>query len=355
MPRRSRPSFHRLVRPSIRAWCVVPALALSVVGPGALVAAGDDGPSPPIPTGRPTRTILRPTEISERPPQKPSDKEVIILVSGIGSDAPDDAFDAIVAALDKDPRYEIHRFGGDAAHPYDTHGSLDENADQFTAEIRELAKTHPTIHLVAHSMGGVVVDTAFRRGLSARDKVGTYIALAAPHDGSTEARIGQPFLALGDLLGARTELRAISAGLAQDIGSRATQDLAAVHAGPPPQGVTRLDLRMATDAIVTAPDAWTPHVTSRTLLPTALGSIEGHGGVTTDPDALALIKSTIASGRAPALDWRGAILELAARAVSAIVKQHTPVLYCAFGVVVLCSAFALSVYRRRRALPMGFP
>jgi UDPglucose 6-dehydrogenase len=43
---------------------------------------------------------------------------------------------------------------------------------------------------------------------------------------------------------------------------------------------------MATDAIVTAPDAWTPGVTSRTLLPTSAGSIEGHSGVTTDPQAI---------------------------------------------------------------------
>src|SRR5947209_5381027 len=112
------------MRRAIRAWCVVTALALSVVGPGALVAAGDDGPSRSAPTGRPTRTILRPTEISEPAPQKPSAKTVIILVSGIGSDAPDGTFDAMVAALDKDPAYEIHRFGGDPAHPYDTHGSI---------------------------------------------------------------------------------------------------------------------------------------------------------------------------------------------------------------------------------------
>lgn len=343
------------MRRAVRAWCVVTALALSVVGPGALVAAGDDGPSRSVPTGRPTRTILRPTEISKLPPQHPSEKEIILLVSGIGSDAPDSDFDSIVAALDKDPRYEIHRFGGDAAHPYDTHGSLEENADQLTAEIRELAKTHPKIDIIAHSMGGAVVDVAFHRGLSANDKVATYIALAAPHDGSTEARIGQPFLALGDLLGARTELRAISAGLAQDVGSRAAQDLAAIHAGPPPRGVTRLDVRMATDAIVTAPDAWTPNVTSRTLLPTTAGSIEGHGGVTTDPQAIALITSTIASGRPPARDWRGAILEFAARTVSTLVEQHATELYCAFGVFVLGCAFALSVYRRRRGLLVGFP
>ena len=343
------------VRRAVSAWCVVTALALSVVGPCALVAAGDDGPPRSFPTGRPTRTVLRPTEIVDLVPAKPSEKTVVMLVSGIGSDAPDATYDAIVAALVNDPRYEIHRFGGDRVHPYDTLGGLDANADQLTAEIRELAKTHPKIDIVAHSMGGAVADAAFRRGLSGSDKVATYIALAAPHDGSTLAKIGQPFLAASDLLGARAEFRAISAALAQDIGSRAVQDLATIHAGPPPQGVTRLDLRMGTDAIVTAPDAWTPNVMSRTLLPTTIPSIEGHGGVTTDPHAIAIITSTVAADRPPARGWRDAILELAARSVSVVIDRHVPVLYCALGVLVLGCAVGLSLYRRRRWLPVGSP
>ena len=333
------------MRRAVRAWCVVTALALSVVGPGALVAAGDDGPSHPFPTGRPTRTVLQPTEISE--------KEIIVLVAGIGSSATDSVFASIEAAFGADPRYEVYRFGSRTAHPYDTHGSLEKNADELTAEIRELAKTHQRIDIVAHSMGGAVVDAAFRRGLSAHDNVATYVALAAPHHGSTEARIGQPFLAVADLLGAKTELRAVTAGVAQDIGSRAAQDLATIHAGPPPHGVTRLDVRMATDLVVTAPDAWTPSVTSRTLLPPTAGSLEGHGGVTTDPRAIALITTTVASGRVPALDWRSTIVDLAAHTVSTFVAQPAPALYCAFGVVALVCAVALSICRRRRRLAAG--
>ena len=343
------------MRRAVSAWCVVTALALWVVGPGALVAAGDDGPPRSFPTGRPTRTVLRPTEIADPAPAKPSDKTVVILVAGVGSDAPDGTYDAIVAALDDDPRYEIHRFGGDRVHAYDTQGSLDASADQLTAEIRQLAKTHPKIDIVAHSMGGAVVDAAFRRGLSASDKVATYIALAAPHDGSTLAKIGQPFLAVSDILGARAEFRAITAALAQDIGSRAVQDLATIHAGPPPPGVTRLDLRMGTDAIVTAPDAWTPNVMSRTLLPTTLGSIEGHGGVTTDPHAIAIVASTIAADRFPPRGRRDAILEQAARGVSAVIERYVPAVYCALGLLLLGCAFGLSIYRRRRGLPFGFP
>jgi pimeloyl-ACP methyl ester carboxylesterase len=326
------------------------------VGPGALVAAGDDGPTRSALPDRPTRTILRPTEISDAAPARASDKTVIVLVSGIGSDGSDSTFDPLIAALAGDAGYEIHRFGGDPAYPYDTRGSLDENADRLTGEIRELAKTHPKIDIVAHSMGGAVVDDAFRRGLSATDKVVTYVALASPHDGSTEAKIMLPVLQVGALAGASTEVRAITAGLAQDIGTVAVRDLAAVRAVPPPHGVARLDVRMATDAIVTAPDAWTPGVDSRTLLPSTIGAIEGHGGVTTDPHAIALVTSTLAMGRAPALDWRGAALEFAARTVSALIDQHAPVLYGAIGVGLLCCAVALSIYRRRRGRPfLVFP
>jgi pimeloyl-ACP methyl ester carboxylesterase len=335
------------MRRAIHVWCVATALALSVVGPGALVAAGDDGPSQPFPTDRPSRTSLRPTDIVRRDPQ-PSDKTVILLVSGIGSDAPDGTFDDLVAALRTDPRYEVHRFGGDPAYPYDTTGSINANADRLTAEIRDLAKTHPKIDIVAHSMGGVVVDAALRRGLSANDKVDTYIALASPHDGSTEARAALPFLAVADLLGAKMEFRAITKAVAQDVGSQAVQDLAATHAGPPPLGINRFDVRLATDVIVTAPDAWTPRVTSRTLLPSTAESFEGHGGATTDPRAIALVTSTIASGRPPAMDWRDVALAVAAAAVSAVVERNALPVYCGLLGLALACAVGLSVYRRRK-------
>lgn len=341
---------------ALRALGVVTILALSIVGPGALVAAGDDGPPRASATGRPTRTVLRPTELPDQAPPivaKQSDKIVIVLVSGIGSDAPDPTFDALISALDYDPRYEIHRFGGDPAHPYDTHGPLDANADQLTAEIRDLAQTHPKIEIVAHSMGGDVVDTAFRRGLSAADKVETYVALASPHDGSTEARLGQFFLGLSELVGVGTEFRAITAGVAQDVGSPAARDLATVRAGPPPAGVTRFDLRIATDGIVTAPDARTPNIESRTLLPSTLPAIEGHGGAVTDPFAIELVAATVTTGHLPLPDARGGLLKAAASTVSDLFAQHAPKVYLGALCLMFVGAGCLALYRRRHQL--GFP
>jgi len=345
------------MRCALRAWCVATILALWVVGPGALVASGDDGPSRAFPADRPTRSVLRPTEIPElgaAATPRTSDKTVILLVSGIGSDASDSTFDAIIAVLGKDPRYEVHRFGGSAEHPYDTRGSIDQNADQLIAEVRDLARTHPKVDIVAHSMGGAVVDDAFRRGLSAQDKVETYVALAAPHDGSTEARMSTPFLTISALLGMTPEFRAVTGGLAQDVGSRAARDLAVIKAGPPPPGVTRLDLRMATDVIVTAPDSWTPGVTSRTLLPSRPSSVEGHGGVTTDPHAIAVVTATIAHAQPPVRSWRDTILEQAAGNLSTAIQLVAPILYCGAILVGLGCAFSLWIKRRRSGLAAAF-
>jgi len=291
------------MRRAVRVWCVVTALALSVVGPGALVAAGDDGPSGPAPTGHPTRTILRPTEISQPAPAKPSAKEVIMVVSGVNSSAQDPTFDALQAELFDDPGYEVHRFGADPAYPYDTLGSLDQAADDLTREIRDLGLTHPAVHIVAHSMGGDVVDRALANGLSAKDGVATYIALSSPHSGSASLAAAEPVLAAaGDTA---LELRALlSAKL--DVGSAAAHDLAHAQPAPRVSGITRLDLRIATDLAVTSRDAADPGVESRTLVPSDLGGLlDGHGAITRDRRALDLIMTTIAT-RAVSPDTRSA-------------------------------------------------
>jgi hypothetical protein len=328
------------MRRAIRIWCVVLALALSVAGPGVLVASGDDGPSGPPPTGRPTRTILRPTEISEPAPAKPSAKEVIIIVSGVNSSAQDPTFDALQARLFDDPGYEVHRFGADPAYPYDTLGSLDQAAGDLTKEIRDLSLTHPAVHIVAHSMGGDVVDRALANGLSAKDGVATYIALSSPHSGSAALAAAEPVLAVaGD---AALELRALlSAKL--DVGSAAAHDLAHAQPAPPVAGITRLDLRIAPDLAVTSRDATDPGVESRTLVPADLGGfVDGHGAITTDRRALDLIMTTIATRSVPP-DTRSAPEKKLADVESLAALGLSTVL-CLAGLAAAC-ALALTLQR----------
>ena len=71
---------------SLRALCAVSVFAVAVLGPGALLAAGDDGPSHPTRAERPARTVLRPLEVPELAPLRlpvPSAKEAIVLVSSL--------------------------------------------------------------------------------------------------------------------------------------------------------------------------------------------------------------------------------------------------------------------------------
>lgn len=350
MPSPLRARCHRRVRQVLRASGVVTAVAFLAVGPGALVAAGDDGPARSFPPDRPTRTVLRSNDLPELAPPiaaKQSAKEVILVVSGIGSASSDGTYDDILKVFGKDPRYELHRFGGDPAFPYDTLGPLRPNGERLTAEVRELAKTHSAIHIVAHSMGGTVVDDALAHGLSSQDKVVTYIALAAPHNGSTEAAIARSALRIAEILGVGAEFREITAAVAIDVGFPAVADLAVVRAAPAPKGIVRLDLRVATDGIVTAPDARTPGVASRVVLPTTAKAIEGHGGATTDPQALALIAATVEQRAAPPIGWRERALGAAAEAVSAFVADQAPKFYVALCLGGLCGAGMLALYRRR--------
>lgn len=334
----------------LRAICVAVALLPAA---GAFPASGDDGP--PRTDGaavRPSRTVLRPLDLPELAPApvaRQSEKEVVLVISGIGSASSDPTWDALIARLRADPRYEIRRFGADPEHPYDTVGRLADNADTLSAEVRELAARYRGVHLVAHSMGGAVVDTAFARGLSANDGVQTYIALASPHDGSTAARFAQ--VVSRDAGDAVAEARAIGAfAQGRDIAGPATADLARLHAGlrsPGVAGVARLDLRMASDVTVLQRDAADPGVDTRIFAPRGAGEwLDGHGAITSDPRALDLVMTTIARRAAPS-DARGAEITEAARA-SHLLDLTVPWVLALIGVCLLAGCWVL---RRARFVP----
>ena len=335
---------------SLRAWCAVSTFAIAVLGPGALVAAGDDGPPRTPRADRPTRTVLRPTEVPELAPIRIpvlSAKEAIVLVSGINSSPQDPTFDPLIGKLFGDPRYEVYRFGADPAYPYDALGDLDVNARNLRDEVRAIAATHPAVHLVAHSMGGAVADRAFASGLSANDGVATYVALAAPHNGSPTLAVARGVLGVaGD---SALEVRAMFSPKL-DPGSDAASGLAQMRPVPPPAGVVRLDLRMSTDWTVTARDARDPGVESLTIPPSDLGSvIDGHGGVTRDPEALRLITSTIEHRAVPA-DHRSAELKVAIDLQSGLAGGLASLILIAAVMFTACVCFELFYVPGLRAL-----
>jgi hypothetical protein len=241
----------------------------------------------------------------------------VVLVGGLASDSNDHAFDKFTERLAQDSGFVVVRFGKDLG-AYDTVGSVDANALQLRDSVRTASIGYDGVHIVTHSMGGVVADRAFELGLSASDGVTTYVAWAAPHDGARGARAAQSTLTMSGP--ARDDTRAFTTTYFHDPGSAAVRDLARVRAPAPPPGVVRLDLRLATDALVSAADARDPGVDSRILLPTSVGELEGHGGILRSEQAFDLTLATIKTRTVPP-DERGRVLRAASEAVAQTVDD----------------------------------
>ena len=97
-------------------------------------------------------------------------KELIVLVGGYASGDDAHVFDAFRARVGQEGGYDVVRFGQDVG-AYDTFGAVDANAMQLRDTIRSLSTSYDSVHIVTHSMGGVVADRAFALGLSASDGV----------------------------------------------------------------------------------------------------------------------------------------------------------------------------------------
>jgi hypothetical protein len=321
----------------------------------ALVASADEDPplrsveaGPPL---RPPLTVLRAVEtapptvaVSAKQPQK----ELIVLVGGYGTGPDSHVFDAFRARVARESGYEIVRFGHDLGS-YDTFGGVDANADQLRDSIRSVSGSYDSVHIVTHSMGGVVADRAFARGLSVSDGVTTYVAWASPHNGSGAAQAMQTTLALSGP--GRDDTRAFTTSYFRDPDSAAVRDLARARALAPPAGVVRLDVRLATDALVSAADARDPGVASRVLLPTSLGELEGHGGILQSEQALDLTLETIKTRSVPP-DRRGRVALAASDMVADTIDGYARVVLG--GVCTLCFIGGVGGLLRRtfrRAVP----
>jgi hypothetical protein len=241
-------------------------------------------------------------------------RELIVLVGGLGTDKRpgDDPFKKLQDRIPSDT-YDVLRFGTDFG-VYGTYDSIDENAEHLRDGIRSLSAGYDSVHIVTHSLGGNVADRAFELGLSSSDGVSTYVAWSAPHDGAHAAGIARAALTLSGPARADTRNVAVWADL-HDPESAAVRELARIRAVAPPLGVVRLDLRLATDELVSASDARDPGVESRVLLPTTLRDWEGHGGILKNDEALDLTLATIRQKAVP-VDDRGVLLRAAAQVVS---------------------------------------
>jgi PGAP1-like protein len=318
-----------------RALLVLAAFALPFVTT-APIALADEG-SPPVPTEtsprvRPPVGVLRHVDAARTrvaPAARDGERaELVVLVGGYQSCAcPDDGtFDALRTRLAIAGGFTVVRFGADPRFPYDSFGPIDSSAANLRDEIRALAGDYSSVHIVTHSMGGVVADRAFAQGLSRADGVVTYVSWSSPHDGSDAARAVEFVHAVTHA--DKTPLRESLLWLNMEPDSPAVRDLARARAPAPPVGVVRLDIREAADVLVTGRDARDPGVDSRVLT----GRAEGHGGILDDPEALDLTLATIAARRVPA-ETRSRALQLAAaessRQIGGVVLLALCVLTCA--------------------------
>lgn len=303
-------------------------LALSLLLSLGAAASADDG--------RPARTVGRATELPPR--RAATDRELVLLIGGLGSSASDATWDALKARFIGDPRYELRRFGADPRFPYDTLGALEPSAARLRDEVRALSPRYAAVHLVTHSMGGAVADRAFAQGLSAADGVRTYVALAAPHNGATAARVAQGALAVAQDEG--LEVRAAAGFAMHDPATAAVRELASRRESSAVRDVTRLHLRLATDLLVPGRDAKVVGVPSRVLLPSSPDTLEGHGGVLREPAVLDAITATIATGRVPP-DPRGELLREATGFVSNTADELSLLLLLAAAFAALLAASLL--------------
>jgi len=311
-----------LIGAMLLAWAALPALAL--------VASADEGPPLPSPDAgphlRPPLTVLRVSEtppphaiVTSRTPEgAPPTRELIVLVGGYASGDQPPAFDRFKTVAAKGG-YDVLEFGRDFG-VYDTYGPVCENAARLRDAVRTNSAGYGAVHVVTHSMGGVVADCAFALGLSSSDGVTTYVAWASPHDGSHVARMVEGALTLSGP--ARRDTRDFAARLpVPRPDTAAMRDMARLRATAPPPGVTRLDLRLATDALVSSSDARDPGVDSRVLLPRWPWDWEGHGGILENEEALQLTLATIEQKVVPP-DDRGMVLRTASKAVSEWISKQ---------------------------------
>jgi hypothetical protein len=308
-----------LIGAMLVAWAALPALAL--------VASADEGPPVPHvdagPPLRPPTTVLR-VGVTAPPAPTPSvvapgtvaspKRELIVLVGGLGTHMRpnDNPFQNLQARIPSDT-YDVMRFGTDFG-VYDTYDSIDENALHLRDSIRSVSGGYDAVHIVTHSLGGNVADRAFELGLSSSDGVSTYVAWSAPHDGAHAARVAQAALTLSGPAREDTREVAVSMNI-HDPETAAVRDLARIRAVAPPPGVVRLDLRLATDEVVSSSDARDPGVDSRVLLPGSPREWEGHGGILQNEQALDLTLATIKQKAVP-VDNRGIVLRAASQLIS---------------------------------------
>lgn len=277
----------------MRRFALAPAIAMLVLAPAA-PADACGGPE------RPVCTVLRPAPLVERPrPSAGYGQQCIVTVGGLASptDGSDnDFFIRVLGDLTRSLDHRVVRFGVDRG-AYDTEGAISRSSAELRRMVRGIAGDCHGIHLLAHSMGGLVTDRALAKIEPADMGVATYVALASPHNGATAARVLTAAVNVAPVVADAASLLG-----APDPRSDAVHDLATARRPPRvPRVEGHVRLRMTTDEIVYHADNFDPRVDVREFTPDPLSPDEwlGHGGIVHSAAVQEVVRATIATGRVP--------------------------------------------------------
>ena len=280
------------------------ALALAAAGLQVPLAASPASADPGCaPLGTPACTILRPIAAPAHRRVEASAPSCVVTVGGLGSSPIDGFFDPLLAGARtaEDGRGIVTiRFGYDRSdrHPYDTYGAIDVSAAHLRSLVRDLEDECFAIDVVAHSMGGAVVDRAFSMGMSSRDGVRTYLPLASPHNGSFAARALRLGVELDDTFASAASAIARATGW-HDPTSAAVGDLAEHRAPRPPRGVETVRQRLVTDLTVLRRDSVDRRYDVREYLVGSLAELEGHGGIARNEHVRDVVARTLRAHAVP--------------------------------------------------------
>lgn len=220
-----------------------------------------------------------------------------MIVGGLGSptDNSDEGFfRAALGDIADDARFRTIRFGVHEGS-YRTSGDVSRNGEELRSVIADASEECGAVHVLAYSMGGVVADRALSKTVTG---IATYVALASPHNGANAARAIRPALEADVLFATGASLAARLTG-AHDPTSDAVRDLARTRAPLPVRAEAAVRLHVVTDPIVLRRDVLDRRVDVREYMPASAAELEGHGRIVDHPLAQEVVRTTIATHRAP--------------------------------------------------------
>lgn len=252
---------------------------------------------------RPVCSILVPAPLVDRPrPEAGDGPQCIVTIGGLASptDGSDnDFFAAVLGDLSHSLDHRVLRFGVDQG-TYDTEGAISRSSAELRRAVRAIAGDCGGIHLLAHSMGGLVADRALAKIEPAEFGISTYVSMASPHNGAIMARVVPVAVAASPVIASVAYLADLAG--APDLGSDAVRDLARARR---PMRVPRVKehvrVRMLTDEIVRHVDNFDSRVDVREIAPALRAPREwlGHGGIVHSAEVQDLVRTTIGTGRVP--------------------------------------------------------